>query len=52
MNERDSKMIYRLKKEMIDAIRKSVKYNVNTSPLEKIISDAVETFLHPPEKGK
>lgn len=54
MNHKDSMLVYRLKAEIIEAIRSTFgieEMPENRPTVESVIAETVENFLHPSEKG-
>jgi len=52
MNERDSKLIYELKQRILYRLWIKIDNNSEYLKLKKVVSETIETFLHPSEKGK
>lgn len=52
MNERDSKMIYEVKQRILDQLWIEISDSEEYLRLKAVVSETVETFLHPSEKGK
>lgn len=49
MNQRDSKIVYDFKNQLIDKIRDSLPLHKSRDIAIKLINAAAEEFLHPPE---
>ncbi len=51
MNERDSKLLYKFKKELIERIKNNFS-KLLSNEINHIATETIEEFLHPEEENK
>lgn len=52
MNQKETMQIYKLKQRILEQIWIETDHDLQYKRLKKVISETVESFLHPSEKGK